>query len=114
MLCQMEEDSRVKYIIKQKKCDKYWPKLGEFLHFDKMIITLKSEEEILPKSIVMREINLNYDNVNRNILQLQIICWPDHDIPSKSIGYNLLEIIISYIDEFRNKNLEGPITIHCR
>ena len=91
-----------KNIIIKKKCDKYWPKLGESFNYDNMIITLKSEEEILHKAIVMREFSLCYENTNRNIIQLQIICWPDHDIPAKFIGYSMLEIIISYIDIYRN------------
>ncbi len=98
----------------KKKCDKYWPKFGESVIYDDITITLKSEEYLLPDGILMRELILHTENTTRTIIQLQIICWPDHDIPEKSQGYNMLEIIISYIDEYRNKNIDAPIIIHCR
>jgi protein tyrosine phosphatase len=81
---------------------------------DDIIITLKSEEEILPKAVVMREFEIHHEDSTKTIMQLQVLCWPDHDIPDKNVGYSMLEIVISYIDEFRSKNSEGPVVVHCR
>lgn len=88
--------------------------MGESFNYENMKITLKSEEELLPNGIIMRELILQADNVSRTIIQLQIVCWPDHDIPEKSFAYSMLEILISYIDEYRKKNNEAPVVIHCR
>lgn len=84
------------------------------MNHDNLTISLKAEEDLLPNGILMREITLQTDSATRTIIQLQITCWPDHDIPDKSLGYSMLEILISYIDEYRNKNIDAPIIIHCR
>jgi len=106
MLCQFEEDSR-------KKCDRYFPKLGEALNLDDIIVNLSTEEEVLPEAIIMRELLVHHEEQTQSVIQLQIICWPDHDQPDKVRGYDTMDIVISYIAEYRSRNAESPVLIHC-
>ena len=105
MLCKLEEECRV-------KCEQYWPKsVGETLMHEDIVITLDSEVIILTNSIIQRNLTVKYNEEERKIQQLQVICWPDHSIPEEEIGFKMTELIYSYIDEF---SISGPTVVHCR
>ena len=85
------------------------------MYLEEFTIILKSEDEILSKGLILRELTVrNKENIEKTIIQLQVICWPDHDVPDINIGNTTIEIIISYVDEYRKKYPDSPVVIHCR
>jgi len=106
MLCQCDEDSR-------KKCDKYWPTKNSKLNLDELVVETLADDEIFENGLILREISVTMKSETRKIIQLHLTCWPDHSTPNESIGYSCIEIILSYIEEYRRKNTNAPVVIHC-
>lgn len=103
MLCQVKEDLRV-------KCEIYWPESEEeqiIIESMDMVIKLTKETEIYD-GLIKREFKLYKDQKEiREITQIQMKNWPDHNIPKNKTG---LRIIIDYIDKVKSY---GNIIIHC-
>ena len=112
MLCNLKEECRT-------KCDQYWPaKVGELTTFGDIHITMNSEEIILDTAILRRSLNVKFiDEENtkyeNNIVQLQIICWPDHSIPEEEKGFKAVEILCSLVESSRELSANSPIVVHC-
>lgn len=121
MLCNIyEECNRVSkkniLILIKKKCEKYWPEEGKDLNYENENITvkLKKEEFILEDSLILREISVSTEHKQHLITQLHVINWPDYKIPEKEIGYKTIEILITFIDIFKEKCKNKPTIVHCR
>lgn len=126
MLCNLFEDTR-------KKCDQYWPSYNDInntnknlnisnnnnyslLEVDEYIIYLQSEEYKLNKNVVERNIKLvcKLSKTEHFCTQIQVICWPDHSVPSNDVYYKLFEYIFSSIDYYKYIiESKQPILVHC-
>ncbi len=61
------------------KCDQYWPcEVGEGLEFDGKVVTLVSEEEVLP-NLIKRVLMIE----DQSVTQIQYLTWPDHGAPEE-------------------------------
>ena len=115
MLTNLKENGRVIFHFIQSKCDQYWPiNKDSPLIYQNFKIIFESEEEILENAIINRNFTIEFNDIRISITHLQIICWPDHNIPEQEIGYKSIELISSYIDDFRLNDFVSPIVIHCR
>ncbi len=110
MLTNLEEDSR-------KKCDKYWPDdINTPIVFEKFKILLENEEYLLDSSIIQRTLCLHDEETNTKytITQLQVVCWPDHSVPEQETGFKSIELLNTYVDDFRILHNNSPVLVHCR
>lgn len=107
MLSNLKEDLNT-------KCDLYWPKdLASPILFENLKIILESEFFILDKGVMLRNIRIEYFEERFSVIQLHVVCWPDHSTPEEDIGFKMIEIVLSYVEETR-KIEKSPIVIHCR
>lgn len=108
MLCRLEEDSR-------RKCECYWPtKVGCIRQFEDVEVYLEKEEYIINNALIKREIVIKYEGIEKRVTQLQMVSWPDHNVPDEDNGYVTIETIYSYINEYRFNCNFSPVLIHCR
>ena len=78
---------------------------------DKIVLKLVNEEILENNSIVKRTFKLNE---LKEINQIQILCWGDHDIPKDNFIFNkIINLLINKINDNRIQNPEIPILIHC-
>jgi protein tyrosine phosphatase len=78
---------------------------------DKIVLKLVKEEILENNSIVKRTFKLNE---LKEINQIQILCWGDHDIPKDNLIFNkIINLLINKINDNRIQNPEIPILIHC-
>ena len=78
---------------------------------DKIVLKLVNEEILENNSIVKRTFKLNE---LKEINQIQILCWGDHDIPKDNLIFNkIINLLINKINDNRIQNPEIPILIHC-
>jgi protein tyrosine phosphatase len=109
-LTNLQEENR-------NKCEQYWP-LNEDtpLTVGKFTISLQTEVIILDKAVVQRNIVIEdtKENIRHSVTQLQAICWPDHLAPQEEVGFKMIEIIMSYVQGYRNENRDSPVVVHCR
>lgn len=112
MLCNLREDSR-------NKSEQYWPKtiMEKISPSDDLSVYLASEDVILDKAIVRRELEIEFiehgQAFNHKATQLQVICWPDHSVPEAEIGFKAIEIILSFVDMIRETSPKSPVLVHC-
>lgn len=100
------------------KCEQYWPKNETTpLIFPQFKIIQESEVFILDNSVLQRNFIIEfYNDINKNkvhVSQLHVLCWPDHSVPEAEIGYKMIEVLISYVDEYRNIHNDKPVVTHC-
>jgi protein-tyrosine phosphatase len=108
MLTNLQEHGR-------KKCELYWPEENPIV-FEKFSVTSENEFYLLDKSVIQKNFILFDEETKKseNITQLHAVCWPDHSIPEDETGYKAIELLLSYIDDYRNFFPESPIIVHCR
>ena len=99
----------------RKKCEMYWPEENPIV-FEKMTISVEGEFFLLDKSVVQRNIIIFNEETqtSETVTQLHVLCWPDHSIPEDETGYKAVELLISYVDDFRNNHPQAPVVVHCR
>ncbi len=110
MLTKTEEECR-------KKCEKYWPDtLEEPIVFEKFKIEFINEDYILDQAVIQRNFVIHDEEFDKkyNVTQLHVICWPDHSVPEKEIGFKTIELLISYVDDFRLCYQNSCVLVHCR
>ena len=53
-------------------------------------------------------------NELKEIVQIQILCWGDHDIPKDNLIFvKMINLLINKINDNRIKYPEIPILVHC-
>ncbi len=77
-------------------------------------IKLESDEEILNNAVIQRHFTIERGEQKLSVTQLQIICWNDHSVPEDECGYKSIDLVSTYIDEYRINDSNAPILIHCR
>ncbi|KAJ8265066.1 hypothetical protein COCON_G00141650 [Conger conger] len=92
----------------KRKCECYWATPTDTSTFGSFVIS--NLEEFSPcEEVVVRILEVKYQDESRTIKQFQYTAWPDHDIPYTSEG------ILGMINMVRN--VQGmdtaPILIHC-
>jgi protein tyrosine phosphatase len=110
MLSNIQEEGR-------NKCDMYWPKKTDTpLVFETFKIHLESEDYILENAVIQRNflIHNERDNTTYNITQLHIVCWCDHSAPEEELGYKMIDLVLSYVEDFRTAYKDSPVVVHCR
>jgi protein tyrosine phosphatase len=110
MLTNLKEENR-------NKCDLYWPSSdNKPISFEKYKIHLETEVIILDKAIIQRNflIENESENTKHYCTQLHVICWEDHSAPQEELGFKMIELILSYVDDARNENKNSPVVVHCR
>jgi protein tyrosine phosphatase len=101
----------------RNKCEIYWPvNDSTSITFGKYKITLETEVFILDKAIIQRNIVIESepDNLRYTVTQLHVVCWADHSAPEEELGFKMIEMILSLVDDCRNSNKDSPIVVHCR
>ena len=110
MLTNLKEENR-------SKCELYWPSSDDSpINYGNYKIYLETEVIILDKAIIQRNfvIENQSENIKHNCTQLQVICWEDHSAPQEELGFKMIEMIFSYVDDERNQNKNSPVVVHCR
>ncbi len=78
---------------------------------EKIVLKLENEEMIENNSIVKRTFKIN--NL-KEIIQIQIVCWGDHDIPKDNLIFDkIINLLIKKVCDNRIKYPEIPILVHC-
>nr|XP_057933645.1 tyrosine-protein phosphatase non-receptor type 12 isoform X2 [Doryrhamphus excisus] len=91
----------------RKKCERYFPLLGEPVSFGSFRISCESEQARTDYSI--RTLLVEYENETRRITQFHYINWPDHDVPS---SFDSILDMIGLMREYQ-ENDDVPICVHC-
>jgi protein tyrosine phosphatase len=99
MLCQEEEDKRV-------KCATYW-KLENSPNFE---ITSKEVEKNDAFIIRKIEVTMKKNSERKTFEHIQYLCWPDYNIPNLNAIYEQFAILLKFVDDKRGT---GPIVVHC-
>lgn len=84
------------------------------MSFSDFSILLCKEEVLVEKSIILREILIITENNEIRITQLHSICWPDYLTPDEELGYKMIEFLMMFVNDFREKYKYQPVLLHCR
>lgn len=109
MLTNIKEDIRI-------KCEMYWPEvISSSLTYNNLKITLQDEIVLLDNCIIERTFAIfdGEENLLCSISQLQVISWHDHSIPDNAKGFDTIEIILNFIDDYKSKFPRSPVVVHC-
>jgi protein tyrosine phosphatase len=74
---------------------------------------LEKEDYLVKNSIVKREFLLRYLNEEKRVTSLQVLNWPDHDAPDSFTGYQTIEYLFGYINEYKLAFPQSPVLVHC-
>jgi protein tyrosine phosphatase len=78
---------------------------------EKIILKLENEEILENNCLVKRTFKINE---LKEIVQIQILCWGDHDIPKDNLIFvKMINLLINKINDNRIKYPEIPILVHC-
>lgn len=101
----------------RNKCEIYWPTdQSTPIVSGKYKIQLETQVFILDKAVIQRNfvIEDEKDNIRYTVTQLHAVCWADHSAPEEELGFKMIEMILSYVDEYRCMNQFSPVVVHCR
>ncbi|KAM9249274.1 tyrosine-protein phosphatase non-receptor type 18 [Dugong dugon] len=92
----------------QKKCERYWAQEQEQLKNGLFCIILPKEMQ-LNADIMLRTLQVTFQEKSRSVYQLQFISWPDHGVPSNP------DHILTMVEEARRLQGSGPgpLCVHC-
>lgn len=105
------------YEMAKKKCETYWAPLNQTSAFGPF--TVHCQEESSPTDdIVIRELQVSFQQEVRVLTQLQFLSWPDHDVPHEASGVlDLLHRVQGLQkagpDLVQNPQSRSPKLVHC-
>jgi len=102
MLCNKKEDGR-------KKCEKYWAKKIEMKNYIISVSRKNKNDDFKIREIKL--INLS-SKIEKTIIQIHFIDWPDHGVPDNQYG-KIFETFIKMIELVDKYKGNHPAVIHC-
>ena len=102
MLCKDKEDGR-------KKCEKYWAKKIEMKNYIISVSRKNKNDDFKIREIKL--INLS-SKIEKTIIQIHFIDWPDHGVPDNQYG-KIFETFIKMIELVEKNKGNYPAVIHC-
>ena len=102
MLCNNTEDGR-------KKCEKYWAKEIEMKNYIISVLRKNKNDDFKIREIKL--INLS-SKIEKTIIQIHFIDWPDHGVPDNQYG-KIFETFIKMIELVDKYKGNHPAVIHC-
>ena len=102
MLCKNTEDGR-------KKCEKYWAKEIEMKNYIISVLRKNKNDDFKIREIKL--INLS-SKIEKTIIQIHFIDWPDHGVPDNQYG-KIFETFIKMIELVDKYKGNHPAVIHC-
>lgn len=69
----------------KKKCETYWAPLNQTTAYGPFSIHCQGESS-LTGDIIVRELQVSFQQEVRVVTQLQFLSWPDHDVPYEASG----------------------------
>ena len=102
MLCKNTEDGR-------KKCEKYWAKKIEMKNYIISVSRKNKNDDFKIREIKL--INLS-SKIEKTIIQIHFIDWPDHGVPDNQYG-KIFETFIKMIELVEKNKGNYPAVIHC-
>lgn len=105
------------YEMAKKKCEKYWAPLNQTTSYGPF--TVHCQGETNPSDdIIIRELQVSFQQDVRVVTQLQFLSWPDHDVPYKASGvldllHRVQDLQKSSPDFAQNPQSHSPKLVHC-
>ena len=94
----------------KKKCEKYWPDIGNPIMFDQIHVEqVKTDTKHAPDFIV-HELKISCQGDVRYLHHFQYVTWPDHGVPESPIAVMRM---LAAVREKQPLEDEWPIVIHC-
>ncbi|XP_060599175.1 tyrosine-protein phosphatase 10D-like [Ruditapes philippinarum] len=104
MLTKLMENGR-------RKCDKYWPDLGEPVFYGDLVVSLQSESNMSDYIIKIFEVKTNAQR--KMVRHFSYLKWPDMGCPETP---ELLLEFVKAVKQYGNREHEssnGPMIVHC-
>jgi protein tyrosine phosphatase len=85
------------------------------MNFGDIEVMTEGEEYVFTnsQSLMKRTFTVKYKGEEKNVTQIQILDWPDHNVPNSETGFKSLDYIINTISEFKSCITSSPVLIHC-
>ena len=108
MLCGTIEDGK-------EKCLRYWD-LKDLKGLKKYEIGKRAETTAFEEDLFLRKLRIrnvsSKEYIGKDIDQIQFIGWDDHEGITYKYFDKIIEII-NILDDYKKKNKDAPIVIHC-
>eukprot|EP00051_Salpingoeca_urceolata_P021978 m.351963 g.351963 ORF g.351963 m.351963 type:complete len:1960 (+) comp19898_c14_seq4:3668-9547(+) len=94
----------------QKKCEQYWPNVGESLQYGPFSVSTRSEEEQCNGGFWSRQLSVTHaDNgETHQLTQYQYCAWPDHGVPDSC------DTFLEFLSAVRaQRSPDHPVLTHC-
>ncbi|XP_049745006.1 tyrosine-protein phosphatase non-receptor type 18 [Elephas maximus indicus] len=92
----------------QKKCERYWAQEQEQLKIGLFSVILTKAMQV-NADIMLRTLQVTFQEKSRSVHQLQFISWPDHGVPNNP------DCVLTMVEEARRLQGSGPgpLCVHC-
>ena len=95
------------------KCHKYWPDPNGVLHAGPIEVFAAGSDMSNP-DFTVRRFRIKVAGEERTVVQLQMLSWPDQDVPpSPAAMLDYLAAARTAIEETAEAGLAGPAVVHC-
>lgn len=96
----------------KKKCEIYWAPLNKTIAFGPF--TVHCQGESCPTDdIIVRELQVSFQQEVRAVTQLQFLSWPDHDVPYEASGVLDLLHRVQALQKPSPDRVRSPKLVHC-
>ncbi|XP_062577808.1 receptor-type tyrosine-protein phosphatase epsilon-like [Saccostrea cucullata] len=93
----------------KKKCDKYWPDLGEETTYGNIDVRLLKEKQYAYYIIRHLQVRRNSESTTRHVIQMHYTHWPDHGVPDPVD----LMIFHKHVARIEEKSKSSFVLVHC-
>ncbi|KAK7101765.1 hypothetical protein V1264_020096 [Littorina saxatilis] len=94
----------------RKKCEEYWPSLGEHKQYGFIDVTSLDVQERADYVIRTFQIQDKNSGDTRQVTQYHYVTWPDHDVP---LVTPLVDFWCSVSSAYRAEQPSAPLLVHC-